>query len=71
MAISIASLIGFNLPDVALHPIFGAILDKNDPAAAYKIIFACLLGLLCLAFVMSIVLFLTQKKDKQAKKSEA
>lgn len=36
MAISIASLIGFNLPDVALHPIFGAILDANEPVAAYE-----------------------------------
>lgn len=69
MAISVASLIGFNLPDVVLHPIFGAILDKNEPVAAYKIIFACLLGLLCLAFVMSIILFLSQKKN--AAKAEA
>lgn len=39
MAISIASLVGFNLPDVALHPIFGAILDANEAVVAYKIIF--------------------------------
>lgn len=71
MAISIASLVGFNLPDVALHPIFGAILDKNEPITAYKIIFACLLGLLCLAFVMSVVLFLAQKKDIPKRKTEA
>ena len=64
MAISIASLIGFNLPDVALHPIFGAILDANEPVAAYKIIFACLLGLLVIAFVMSFILYLMNKKKK-------
>lgn len=64
MAISIASLIGFNLPDVALHPIFGAILDANEPVAAYKIIFACLLGLLVIAFVMSFILYLMNKKEK-------
>lgn len=62
MAIAVASLIGFNLPDVALHPIFGAILDKNEPVAAYKIIFACLLGLLILGFVMSILLLISRKK---------
>lgn len=70
MAIAIASLIGFNLPDVALHPIFGAILDKYEPTAAYKIIFACLLGLLCLAFVMSIILYATVKKESKAVKVE-
>lgn len=64
MAISLASLIGFNLPDVALHPIFGAILDANEPAAAYKIIFACLLGLLVLAFLMSLILSAMNKKNK-------
>lgn len=62
MAIAVASLIGFNLPDVALHPIFGAVLDANEPTVAYKIIFGCLLGLLVLAFVMSLGLFLTKKK---------
>lgn len=74
MAIAIASLIGFNLPDVALHPIFGAILDKNSPEAAYKIIFACLLALLCIAFVMSIILYMSAKKAKkpvEASKAEA
>lgn len=65
MAISIASLVGFNLPDVALHPIFGAILDANEPVAAYKIIFACLLGMLVLGFVMSLILTLMQKKSKK------
>lgn len=63
MAIAIASLIGFNLPDVALHPIFGAVLDANEPIVAYKIIFACLLGLLILALVMSSLLFFTRKKE--------
>lgn len=67
MAISIASLIGFNIPDVALHPIFGAILDANEPTAAYKIIFACLLGLLVLAFVMSFILYTMNKKSKAEK----
>lgn len=67
MAISIASLIGFNIPDVALHPIFGAILDSNEPTAAYKIIFACLLGLLVLAFVMSLILYMMNKKSKAEK----
>lgn len=66
MAIAIASLIGFNLPDVALHPIFGAILDKNEPVAAYKIIFGCLLGLLILGFVMSILLLLSRNKAAKA-----
>ena len=65
MAIAVASLIGFNLPDVALHPIFGAILDKYEPAAAYKIIFACLLGLLVVGFIMSLVLY-TMKKEEDA-----
>ena len=72
MAISIASLIGFNLPDVALHPIFGAILDANEPVAAYKIIFACLLGMLVLGFVMSLILTLMQKKSpKQPEPAKA
>lgn len=66
MAIAIASLIGFNIPDVALHPIFGAILDKNEPVAAYKIIFACLLGFLILAFVVSLVLYFSVVKKKKA-----
>ncbi len=68
MAIAVATLVGYNLPDVALHPIFGAILDANEPVAAYKIIFACLLGLLILAFAMSFLLFIT--RDKSAKKAE-
>ncbi len=63
MAISLASLIGFNLPDVALHPFFGSILDKYEPTAAYKIIFACLLGMLVLAFVMSLVLLISRNKQ--------
>ncbi len=64
MAIAIASLIGFNLPDVALHPIFGAVLDKFEAVAAYKIIFACLLGLLILGFLMAVILMLLMKRDK-------
>ena len=72
MAISIASLIGFNLPDVALHPIFGAVLDTNEPVAAYKIIFACLLGMLVLGFVMSLILTVMQKKSpKQPEPAKA
>lgn len=72
MAISIASLVGFNLPDVALHPIFGAILDANEPVAAYKIIFACLLGMLVLGFVMSLILTIMQKKSpKQPEPAKA
>ena len=63
MAISLASLIGFNLPDVALHPFFGSILDKYEPTAAYKIIFACLLGMLVLAFVMSLGLLISRNKQ--------
>lgn len=63
MAISVASLIGYNLPDVALHPIFGAILDHNEPVAAYKIIFGCLLGLLAMGFVMCLLLIALRKKD--------
>lgn len=66
MAIAIATLVGFNLPDVALHPIFGAILDSNEPAAAYKIIFTCLLGLLLLGFVMNILLIMMRRKDLKA-----
>ena len=63
LAISLASLIGFNLPDVALHPFFGSILDKYEPTAAYKIIFACLLGMLVLAFVMSLGLLISRNKQ--------
>ena len=63
MAISLASLIGFNLPDVALHPFFGSILDKYEPTAAYKIIFACRLGMLVLAFVMSLGLLISRNKQ--------
>ena len=57
---------------MALHPIFGAILDANEPVAAYKIIFACLLGMLVLGFVMSLILALMQKKSpKQPEPAKA
>lgn len=65
MAISLASLIGYNVPDLVLHPIFGAILDANEPVQAYKIIFACLLGMLILGFVCSVVMSVIMKKDKK------
>ena len=65
MAIAIASLIGFNLPDVALHPIFGAVLDANEPVKAYKIIFGVLFAMLALAFVMAIILSATAKKKAE------
>lgn len=65
MAIAIASLIGFNLPDVALHPIFGAVLDANEPVKAYKIIFGVLFAMLALAFVMAIILSATVKKKAE------
>lgn len=64
MAISIASLIGFNLPDVALHPIFGVLLDKFEAVTAYKLIFYVLLGMLVLGFVMNLILLKVVKKDK-------
>jgi MFS family permease len=64
MAIGLASLIGFNIPDLVLHPVFGAILDKYEPTAAYKIIFGCLLGLLTMAFVVGLILLLITKKEK-------
>ena len=71
MAIALASLVGFNIPDLVLHPVFGAILDKYEPSAAYKIIFACLLGMLVLAFVMSLMLMLlTKKKSAVPAKAE-
>ncbi|MEA4946643.1 MAG: MFS transporter [Oscillospiraceae bacterium] len=63
MAIAVASLIGFNLPDVALHPLFGMFLDKYEAVVAYKMIFGFLLGLLVLGFVMSLLLLLMHKKD--------
>ncbi|MDY3860042.1 MAG: MFS transporter [Candidatus Limivicinus sp.] len=64
MAIALASLIGFNIPDLVLHPIFGSILDANEPVAAYKIIFACLLGMLILGFICSVIMYVIMKKDK-------
>lgn len=66
MAIAIATLIGYNLPDAVIHPIFGAILDANEPITAYKIIFSCLLGLLILGFVMNIILMLMKNKESKA-----
>lgn len=69
MAISLASLIGYNVPDLVLHPIFGAILDANEPVQAYKIIFACLLGMLILGFVCSVVMSVIMKKEKKAAKA--
>ena len=64
MAISIASLVGFNLPDVALHPICGALLDAFDAVAAYKFIFYILLGMLIMGFVMALILISSVKKEK-------
>lgn len=63
MTIAVATQIGHNIPDVALHPIFGMILDHNEPVAAYKIIFACLLGMLVLALLMCLLLLNMRKKD--------
>ena len=64
MAISIASLVGFNLPDVALHPICGALLDAFEAVTAYKIIFYILLGMLVMGFVMALILIGSVKKEK-------
>ncbi len=69
MAIAIATLVGFNLPDVALHPLFGSFLDKYDAPTAYKIIFAFLLGMLILGFVMNIILYFMSKNSKAAVES--
>ena len=66
MAISLASLIGFNLPDVALHPICGALLDAFDAVTAYKLIFYILLGMLVLGFVTAVILLRLVNKDKKA-----
>lgn len=71
MAVAVATLIGHNLPDVALHPIFGAILDHNEPVAAYKIIFICLLSLLVIALITSYTLCRSHKKELKAAASNS
>ena len=63
MAIAVASILGFNVPDLILHPIFGAVLDAHEPVAAYKIIFGVLFALLATAFLTSLVLMALRKKD--------
>ena len=55
---------GFNLPDVALHPICGALLDAFEAVTAYKIIFYILLGMLVMGFVMALILIGSVKKEK-------
>ena len=65
MAIAVASILGFNVPDLILHPIFGAVLDAHEPVAAYKIIFGVLFALLATAFLTSLVLMALRKKDAQ------
>ena len=62
MAIAVATLVGFNLPDVALHPIIGVILDKYEAVAAYKIVFGLLLGMLVLGFIVTMILMVMEKK---------
>ena len=71
MAISIASLVGFNLPDVALHPICGALLDAFEAVTAYKIIFYILLGMLIMGFIMTLILLGIIKKEKKAQSVNA
>lgn len=71
MAISIASLVGFNLPDVALHPICGALLDAFEAVTAYKIIFYILLGMLVMGFIMTLILLGIIKKEKKAQSVNA
>ena len=62
MAIAVATLVGFNLPDVVLHPIIGVILDKYEAVAAYKIVFGLLLGMLVLGFIVTMILMVMEKK---------
>ncbi len=71
MAIAIATLVGYNMPDMLLHPLFGAILDANEPIAAYKMIFAVLLGLLVLGLIVTIILMAITKKDKKKENGKA
>lgn len=66
-AIAIGTQIGYNIPDLVIHPIFGAILDKYEAVTAYKIIFATLLGLLAMGFILSCVLGVLKKKDARIK----
>ena len=66
MAISLATLIGFNLPDVVIHPICGAMLDAFDAVTAYKMIFYMLLGMLVMGFIVCIILLRLVNKDRKA-----
>ncbi|MEG1633286.1 MAG: MFS transporter [Oscillospiraceae bacterium] len=69
-AIAVASIIGFNLPDVCLPPLIGSWLDKfgND---AYSMVFT-LLTAMCLAGVLaSVLLIVLNKRDEKKAKASA
>ena len=63
-AISVASIVGFNLPDICLPTIIGGWLDKHGNAA-YNMIFTLLCGMCVLGIVASVLLIVLNKRDEK------
>lgn len=67
-AMAVASIVGFNLPDICLPAIIGNWLDKYGNAA-YSKVFTLLCGM-CLAGVLaSLVMVILNKKEGKAAQS--
>lgn len=64
-AIAIISIIGFSVPDMFMHTIFGSLLDTYD-VAAYKMIFWIMTGLLVLSFVSATLLVSIKRRQQKA-----
>lgn len=63
-AISIVSIIGFNIPDTFLPPLLGSWLDKYGNQG-YQYIFRFLIGLCAVGVIAALAMILSNAKDKK------
>lgn len=63
-AVAVATMIGYNLPDLLLHPIFGKLLDTYEPVIAYKYIFFSMAAFILIGLISTIILSVKSKKEK-------
>lgn len=69
-AIAIVSTIGFNVPDLVVHPFFGWLLDTYEPVAAYTMIFATLIGFCVIGLLATIFILFANKKSRNTVQME-
>lgn len=66
ITIAMATMIGMNLPDLLLHPIFGSWLDTHEPPVAYRMIFTALTAFLIVGLGSTILLIRKSRQNELA-----